>query len=612
MLHDVNPTDLAPQPPVLSRKRAPNGTAALLTALSLLILLPFVKGAHRVLITEVMSANQRTVVDEDRQASDWIELLNAGSQPVQLAGWKLTADPKQAKTWTFPELAVKPGEHILVFASGKNRAVAGKELHTDFKLDADGEYLALLGPDGKTVVQEFKPRLPAMRSDVSYGIPLSMETSRILDADSPKQIRVPWAEMGEAWRQPTIPMEGWFSAKGGIGFDSGTNFARFLGTDSAAMMKGRSPGLLVRAPFLVKPAEVDRMVLRMFYDDGFVAWINGREVARRNAPAQLVWNSPAPGPRESATAVTWKESFESAEPDFVLANGDASARARVAVAAPDTNRFLRLVNGRVPEQINSVSFPQALPAAPKSLKVEFDYRVKGGSGSPTDLYLVLIPVKDFDVRGPGADVQVFRGGADLELRKGLAVRLSTQPSRKQVEATIHWDGAQMGRFTSDESSLIWRFYHRAFLTVDFTEEGAVVALNVKTDSRGGTGKEAVVLQRTLIQGAQPYPARLQIAARTTSSLTTVDLDEMQASWVPAAGSLAEDFDLTPFVSDLKPGTNLLSIFALNRSSDDGDFLVLPELYGYAARLQTSSPRFFAPASPLSANQEGGLEAPYPA
>src|SRR6185369_11273395 len=43
-------------------------------------------------------------------------------------------------------------------------------LHTDFKLDGDGEYLALVMPDGSTIASQYSPRFPQQRSDVSYGL----------------------------------------------------------------------------------------------------------------------------------------------------------------------------------------------------------------------------------------------------------------------------------------------------------------------------------------------------------------------------------------------------------------------------------------------------------
>ena len=58
-----------------------------------------------------------------------------------------------------------------------------------------------------------------------------------------------------------------------------------IATDLGAAMRGVNASALVRIPFTVTdPSAIDLLLLRVQYDDGFVAWLNGKEVARRNAP----------------------------------------------------------------------------------------------------------------------------------------------------------------------------------------------------------------------------------------------------------------------------------------------------------------------------------------
>jgi len=47
-------------------------------------------------------------------------------------------------------------------------------------------------------------------------------------------------------------------------------------------------------------------MLKMKYDDGFVAYLNGREIARGNAPASLNWRSTAAGSRDDGAAAQWE------------------------------------------------------------------------------------------------------------------------------------------------------------------------------------------------------------------------------------------------------------------------------------------------------------------
>ena len=120
------------------------------------------------LITEFMADNKSVLLDEDDEHSDWIEICNPTGQPASLDGYYLTDDPDNLMMWRFPSVTLAPGSYLLVFASGNNRAVTGNELHTNFNLDRNGEYLALVRPDGATILNEFAP-YPAQRADVSYG-----------------------------------------------------------------------------------------------------------------------------------------------------------------------------------------------------------------------------------------------------------------------------------------------------------------------------------------------------------------------------------------------------------------------------------------------------------
>ena len=87
-----------------------------------------------VVINELVASNQSGLRDEDDQAADWIELKNTGHNTVNLGGWSLTNDKDDPGKWTFPDIEIKPKKFLVVFASGKNRRVVGKPMHTNFKL----------------------------------------------------------------------------------------------------------------------------------------------------------------------------------------------------------------------------------------------------------------------------------------------------------------------------------------------------------------------------------------------------------------------------------------------------------------------------------------------
>ncbi len=123
----------------------------------------------QVQITEFLASNTRILMDQDREYSDWIELHNPTPDPVNLGGWFLTDRLDDLTQWRFPSTNLAPNGFLVVFASGKNRATAGAQLHTNFRLSATGEYLALVRPDGLTIASHFAPAFPEQDADISYG-----------------------------------------------------------------------------------------------------------------------------------------------------------------------------------------------------------------------------------------------------------------------------------------------------------------------------------------------------------------------------------------------------------------------------------------------------------
>ena len=125
-----------------------------------------------VVITEFLASNDENLTDQDGDTSDWIELHNPGPDVVELAGWHLTDDPQQLNRWTFPRQSLPVGSYLVVFASGKNRVETDQELHTNFKLRREGEFLALVAPDNTTIVSRFGSQgeeYSPQQTDVSYG-----------------------------------------------------------------------------------------------------------------------------------------------------------------------------------------------------------------------------------------------------------------------------------------------------------------------------------------------------------------------------------------------------------------------------------------------------------
>ncbi|MCH2064922.1 MAG: lamin tail domain-containing protein [Roseibacillus sp.] len=106
-------------------------------------------------INEFVASNGTGRQDEDGDFPDWIELYNEQESTLNLDGWFLTDDPDELTKWQFPPVEVSPNGYLLIVASGKDRAVAGEELHTNFELSSVGDYLALVKPDGVTIADQY-------------------------------------------------------------------------------------------------------------------------------------------------------------------------------------------------------------------------------------------------------------------------------------------------------------------------------------------------------------------------------------------------------------------------------------------------------------------------
>ena len=84
------------------------------------------------LITEFAANSLGAIADEDAALQDWIEIHNPDPIPAALNGWYLTDNAASLTKWRFPAVTLAPGDFLVVFASGKDRRVAGQPLHTNF------------------------------------------------------------------------------------------------------------------------------------------------------------------------------------------------------------------------------------------------------------------------------------------------------------------------------------------------------------------------------------------------------------------------------------------------------------------------------------------------
>ncbi|MFC1528920.1 CotH kinase family protein [Candidatus Latescibacterota bacterium] len=179
----------------------------------------------KLLINEVMSSNSLTIEDEDGDYSDWIELFNPNSSPVDLTGYGLSDRADDPFKWVFPGITLDAGKHFLIFASGKDKKVVVKHWETVITQGDEWKYLVGL------------------------------------------------SEPSEDWRFLDFDDSGWESGPSGFGF----------GDDDDTTVVPQTASFFIRKTFNIDDkTTIITSLLQIDYDDGFVAYINGTEIARAN------------------------------------------------------------------------------------------------------------------------------------------------------------------------------------------------------------------------------------------------------------------------------------------------------------------------------------------
>ena len=85
-------------------------------------------------------------------------------------------------------------------------------------------------------------------------------------------------------------------------------YGPLIATDLEAQMAGVNSSVFLRIPFNVTdPAALQSLILRMKYDDGYVAYLNGQVVGGRNAPPTPQWNSSATTSHPNGLAVNFED-----------------------------------------------------------------------------------------------------------------------------------------------------------------------------------------------------------------------------------------------------------------------------------------------------------------
>lgn len=174
---------------------------------------------EQIVISEVLSANQDGQRDYFGRSSDWIELLNDDDRTVDLKGWYVTDSPEELTKWRIPvQRVLEPGERLVIYASGRDTISANGQLHSNFRLSTNGEYLAAVRPN-ESIAWEIPGTIPEQFTDVSYGTSDLEITTQLVSQGSTARLLVPKdGSLDGLWQAEQFDDSDWQTGEVAFGF----------------------------------------------------------------------------------------------------------------------------------------------------------------------------------------------------------------------------------------------------------------------------------------------------------------------------------------------------------------------------------------------------------
>ncbi|MEX2186008.1 MAG: Ig-like domain-containing protein [Pirellulales bacterium] len=403
-------------------------------------------------------------------------------------------------------------------------------------------------------------------------------------------------------------------ASNAVGYDRGSGaYDSLLGLDVESAMYGTSPTVFVRAEFNVTdPLAVNVLTLQLRYDDGFVAWLNGTEVARANASGVYpAWSATATATHQASTTTfdvfdltnlasalhvgTNVLAIRGLNANVVdddaliqftltgesrtgppLARDDAASTSEnepvtIDVLANDDNGIAPISPSTV-----AVAMPPAhgtaltnadgtityTPAATFNGLDTFSYTVRDNStiGAPFTQTLVASNAAVKAMVPPNDDLgTTWRGGNEpfndsSWIAGTYGVGYDTNPANIDFNPLI---GLNVGAALQNVNTTL---YIRSTFSIANPADVTALTLRMRFDD----GFAAFV---NGVQVASAYaPASLSFNS-TTSDGSNGDDNAI----------VFQTFNVSSFISALRPGTNVLAIHGLNLTAGSSDLLMQPEL-----------------------------------
>ena len=503
-----------PQTYTLSATNA-DGTS---TASVLVDVLPAAIPAAAVRINEVATENSTGLQDEDSTYQDWIELYNTSGGTVNLAGWHLTDDRALPAKWTFPAVSIAPGGYLVVFASAKNRSTT--PLHTNFKLDNDGEYLALTNAANAVVSAV---NLPTLAPHTTWGHGIG--NTRTLVTVSPDNAALKWtvpaAPVSDDWRGgAAFDDSTWTNGQWALGYSNQTTNPYAI---AAGAVGGQNyAGALGHDLDVVRPIQVTELAC---------------------------FDSQSNGMARTITTVLWSRNQNGTPSSTSDDTGLAVLASEVfSAVSPGT-----LVGG---QRFKPLAVPITLPPGSYTILA---YNYGSGESNGNNATTFLAGLSD--------------GGGAVRFVGSSRFGVAAPPASPAASFPGSPDGGPVARYGAGS----FRFREvGAFAT---NTESAMFNVNASVLTRtpfaiGGAAPQCLSLNVTYDDGFVAWLNGVEVARRNAPALPA--FNSTATATAAASTSVSIPFD----GSLLQPG-NVLAVHGLNAAANDTDFQLRASITGEA-------------------------------
>jgi len=212
-----------------------------------------------------------------------------------------------------------------------------------------------------------------------------------------------------------------------------SSVAPFVNTDVGSIMSNINSSAYIRLPFTVSnPTNVSLLTLRMRYDDGFVAYVNGTQLLRVNAPATVSSNSAATATHSPLTVDEFRLGA-----DNLVAGANVLAIQGLNRTLSDSDFLIAaelLTTSISGESSNPVYFSRPSPGAANSGGQAFP-----GPAIVDNTHTPTVPTETQDVRVTAQVVPTFQPVSSVVLL--YRVMFGPEIQLPMFDDGIHGDGA---------------------------------------------------------------------------------------------------------------------------------------------------------------------------